>query len=161
MSLVDPPSEAIPSRAELRRLLDVLLPGDNDLNGFVYDHFPSVLQRFQRIDNETTLLDEAQCVPASAGITSWQSPSIATYVPPHVQEVTFSAQLENYSVGARALYLTFDGDAPASPRGVYTSAGAYNGELISVFMASQVFRWKTDSNVLDHTVRISVRKWRD
>ena len=47
MSLVDPPSEAIPSRAELRRLLDVLLPGDNDLNGFVYDHFPTVLQRFQ------------------------------------------------------------------------------------------------------------------
>lgn len=47
MSLVDPPSDAIPSRAELRRLLDVLLPGDNDLNGFVYDHFPSVLQRFQ------------------------------------------------------------------------------------------------------------------
>ena len=47
MSLVDPPTEAIPSRAELRRLLDVLLPGDNDLNGFVYDYFPSVLQRFQ------------------------------------------------------------------------------------------------------------------
>lgn len=47
MSLVDPPSDAIPSRAELRRLLDVLLPGDNDLNGFVYDHFPSVIQRFQ------------------------------------------------------------------------------------------------------------------
>jgi len=47
MSLVDPPIEAIPSRAELRRLLDVLLPGDNDLNGFVYDHFSSVLQRFQ------------------------------------------------------------------------------------------------------------------
>ena len=46
MSLVDPPKEAIPSRAELRRLLDVLLPGDNDLNGFVYDHFPSVIQRF-------------------------------------------------------------------------------------------------------------------
>ena len=25
----------------------MLLPGDNDLNGFVYDHFPSVIQRFQ------------------------------------------------------------------------------------------------------------------
>jgi len=47
MSLVDPPLDAIPSRAELRRLLDVLLPGDNDLNGFVYDHFASVIQRFQ------------------------------------------------------------------------------------------------------------------
>ena len=126
-----------------------------------YSNGSSVIQRFQRIDNETTLLDEAQCVPASAGFTTWQSPSIATYVPPHVQEVTFSAQLENYSVGARALYLTFDGDAPANPRGIYTSAGSYNGELVSVFMASQVFRWKTNSNALDHTVRVSVRSWRD
>lgn len=126
-----------------------------------YSDGSSVLTRFLRIDNETTLLDEAQCVPASAGITTWQSPSIATYVPPHVREVTLSAQLENYSAGARALYITFDGDAPANPRGIYTSAGNYNGELVSVFMASQVFRWKTNSNALDHTVRVSVRSWRD
>ena len=47
MSLVDPPSYAKPSRAELRRLLDALLVADSDLNGFVYDHFPAVLQRFR------------------------------------------------------------------------------------------------------------------
>lgn len=126
-----------------------------------YSDGSSLIRRFQRIDNETTLLDEAQCVPASAGITTWQTPSLATYVPPHAQEVTLSAQLENYSAGARALYVTHDGDAPASPRGVYTSSGSYNGELVTVYLASQAFRWKTDSNALDHTVRVSVRKWRD
>src|SRR5262245_1325607 len=47
MSLVDPPPYTNPSRAELRRLLDALLIADSDLNGFVYDHFPSVLQRFR------------------------------------------------------------------------------------------------------------------
>lgn len=47
MSLVDPPREAVPSRAELRRLLDVLLISDSDINGFVFDFFPSVLQRFR------------------------------------------------------------------------------------------------------------------
>src|SRR5207245_2899522 len=47
MSLVDPPSFANPSRVELRRLLDALLVADSDLNGFVYDHFPAVLQRFR------------------------------------------------------------------------------------------------------------------
>ena len=47
MSLVDPPAYANPSRAEVRRLVEALLVADSDLNGFVYDHFPEVLQRFR------------------------------------------------------------------------------------------------------------------
>lgn len=46
MSLPDPPRESIPTLPELRRLLDALLPGDSDLNGFVYDYYPGVLARF-------------------------------------------------------------------------------------------------------------------
>lgn len=47
MSLVDPPAYANPSRAEVRRLVEALLVADSDLNGFVYEHFPEVLQRFR------------------------------------------------------------------------------------------------------------------
>ncbi len=46
VSLVEPPHEGIPARPELRRLLDALLPGDSDLNGFVYDHYPAVLANY-------------------------------------------------------------------------------------------------------------------
>lgn len=47
VSLADPPRETVPPPPELRRLIDALLPGDSDLNGFVYDYYPSVLSRFQ------------------------------------------------------------------------------------------------------------------
>jgi WD40 repeat protein len=46
VSPVDLPRESFPTHPELRRLLDALLPGDSDLNGFVYDHYPAVLASF-------------------------------------------------------------------------------------------------------------------
>ena len=64
MSLVDPPLEAIPSRAELRKLLDALLVSDSELNGFVFEHFPSVLKLFrpglERSVKLDLLLDHAE-----------------------------------------------------------------------------------------------------
>jgi WD40 repeat protein len=47
VSLATPTRETVPTPSELRRLLDALLPGDSDLNGFVYDHYPGLLARFQ------------------------------------------------------------------------------------------------------------------
>lgn len=64
MSLVEPPHEGIPTRPELRRLLDALLPGDSDLNGFVYDHYPAVLAHYhpglERVAKLDLLLEHAE-----------------------------------------------------------------------------------------------------
>ena len=46
MSPADLPREPAPARPELRRLLEALLPGDSDLNAFVYDCCPEVLSGF-------------------------------------------------------------------------------------------------------------------
>jgi len=47
VSPAEPSRESVPTRAELRRLLDALLPGDGELNGFVYECYPEVLARYQ------------------------------------------------------------------------------------------------------------------
>ena len=64
VSLVEPPHEGIPTRPELRRLLDALLPGDSDLNGFVYDHYPAVLAHYHpgllRVAKLDLLLEHAE-----------------------------------------------------------------------------------------------------
>lgn len=126
-----------------------------------YSDGASVLKRFHRVDNVTTYIDEEQCVPASAGINAWQTASLATYVPAHAVEAELDGTLDNYGAGYRYLYVTFVGDAPAAPRSVCTSAGSYNASTMSVYLNGASFRWKTDSNVLDHTVRISIRSWKD
>lgn len=126
-----------------------------------YTNGSSVVKRFQRIDNETVYLDYEQVVPASAGNTSWQTAYLTTYTPPHAQEVDLCGILDNYAAAHRYLYLTHDGDAPSSPRFVMTRPSSLNSDDLTVFLASQAFRWKTDSNSLDHEVRVSVRRWRD
>jgi hypothetical protein len=129
--------------------------------GAFYVDGSSLIQRFQRIDNETTLLDEAMAVPTSAGITTWQTASIATYVPPHATEVELCGQLDNYAAAHRYLSITHAADSPSLPRTVITRPDSFNSTNLSVFLASQAFRWKTDSNSLDHEVRVAVRKWLD
>ena len=120
-----------------------------------------VLKRFHRVDSVTTFIDEEQCVPASSGITTWQTASLATYVPAHAVEAELDGTLDNFAAAYRYLYITYVGDASTAPRSVCTSAGSYNASTMSVYLNGASFRWKTDSNALDHTVRISIRSWKD
>lgn len=126
-----------------------------------YSDGSSVLTRFHRVDNITTMIDEAQPVATSAGITAWQAVSLATYVPAHAVEVELCGSLDNYAVAHRALYITFAGDAPAAPRSIIARPDSFNSANLSVYLNSAAFRWKTDSNALDHEVRVSVRSWKD
>lgn len=126
-----------------------------------YSDGSSVLTRFHRVDNVTTLIDEAMVVPTSAGIATWQAVSLATYVPAHAVEVELCGMLDNYAAVYRSLYLTFTGDAPASPRGIITRADSFNSANLGVYLIGAGFSWKTDSNALDHEVRVAVRGWKD
>lgn len=126
-----------------------------------YSDGSSVLPRFHRIDNVTTYIDEAMVVPTSAGITTWQAVSLAAYVPAHAAEVELCGMLDNFAATYRSLYLTFAGDAPSSPRGIITRADSFNSANLSVYLNSAAFRWKTDSNALDHEIRVAVRGWKD
>ncbi len=126
-----------------------------------YSDGSSVLPRFHRVDNVTTYIDEAMVVPTSAGIATWQAVSLATYVPAHAVEVELCGMLDNYAAAYRSLYLTFTGDAPASPRGIITRADSFNSVNLGVYLIGAGFRWKTDSNALDHEVRVAVRGWKD
>jgi len=126
-----------------------------------YSDGSSVLTRFHRVDNITTLIDEAMVVPTSAGIATWQAVSLAAYVPDHAVEVELCGQLDNFAATYRSLYLTFTGDAPSSPRGIITRADSFNSANLSVYLNSAAFRWKTDSNAIDHEIRVAVRAWRD
>jgi hypothetical protein len=65
--------------------------------------------------------------------------------------------LDNYAATYRSLYLTFTGDAPAAPRGIITRADSFNSANLGVYLIRAGFRWKTDSNALDHEVRVAVR----
>ena len=127
----------------------------------LYSDGSSVLTRFHRVDNVTTLIDEAMVVPASAGNTSWQTVSLSTYVPAHAVEVDLCGQLDNYAATYRTLFLTFAGDSPASPRNIITRADSFNSVNLAVYLLGASFRWKTDSNALDHEVRVAVRGWKD
>lgn len=126
-----------------------------------YSDGASVLKRFHRVDNVTTFIDEEQCVPAASGVTTWQSASLADYVPPHAVEAELYGSLDNFAAGYRYLFITYDGDAPSAPRSICTSAGSYNAASLSVYLNGASFSWKTDSNALDHTVRIETRRWKD
>jgi len=130
-----------------------------------YSDGASMLKRFHRVDNVTTFIDEEQCVPVGVaiafGINAWQTASLATYVPAHAVEAELDGALDNSAAAHRYLYITYDGDAPTAPRSVCTSAGSYNASTMSVYLNGASFRWKTDSNAPDHTVRISIRSWKD
>jgi hypothetical protein len=126
-----------------------------------YSDGSSVLTRFHRVDNVTTYIDEAMVVPTSAGITTWQAVSLATYVPAHAVEVDLCGMLDNYAATYRSLYLTFTGDAPAAPRGIITRADSFNSANLGVYLIGAGFSWKTNSNAFDHEVRVAVRGWKD
>lgn len=126
-----------------------------------YTDGSSVLTRFHRVDNVTTFIDEAMVVPASAGIATWQSASLSAYVPPHAVEVALCGMIDNYAATYRTLFLTFAGDSSPSPMSVISRADSFNSSVVSIYLNGASFRWRTDSNALDHEVRVAVRGWKD
>lgn len=64
-------AQSAPTRPELRRLLDALLPGDSDLNGFVYECCPEVLSGFSPGLTRAAKLDLLLDGVDSANLISW------------------------------------------------------------------------------------------
>ena len=57
--------------------------------------------------------------------------------------------------------ITADEAAVHPQRSVITRADSFNSANLGVYLNGAGFRWKTDSNALDHEVRVAVRGWKD